>query len=81
MHRLLEYQMENDLFMSLRPDVKAGCMVVTFRKTLSNNTLLNRSYRLSDIEINRLNIDNVDVLIDFAEKFMKEFNAEDEKYW
>ena len=81
MHRLLEYQMKNDLFMSCRPDVNAGRMVVTFRKTLSNGQQFWRTYPMSEVEINRLNVDNVDVILDFAEKFMKEFNAEDEKFW
>lgn len=73
--------MKNDLFLSFRPDVSAGRMVVTFRKTLSNSRQFWRSYRMSEVEINRLNVDNVDVILDFAEKFMKEFKAEDEKFW
>ena len=78
MHRLLEYLMKNDLFMSFRPDVEAGCMVVTFRKTNSESKLIFRSYRMSGLEINLLNIDTVDVMLDFAEKFMKEFSEEGE---
>lgn len=81
MHRLLEFQMKNDLFISLRPDVKTGRMIVTCRKTLCNNTQFWRSYPMSDVEINRLNIDNVDVILDFAERFMKEYKAEDAKFW
>ena len=81
MHRLLEFQIKNDLFISFKPDVSAGRMVVTFRKTLSNRQQFWRTYPMSEVEINRLNIDNVDVILDFAEKFMKEFNTEDEKFF
>lgn len=74
MHRLLEFLMANDIFMSFKPDVGDNCMIVAFRKTMSSGTPYNRYYRMSNVEINRLNIDILDVLIDFAERFVVEFN-------
>ena len=74
MHRLLEFLMANDIFMSFKPDVEDNCMIVTFRKTMSSGTPYYKYYRMSGVEINRLNIDNLDVLIDFAERFVVDFN-------
>lgn len=76
MYRLLEYLYENDLFMSQRPDTFNDCIVFTFRKTNSKNELINKSYRLTNVEINSLNVNIMEVLIDFAMRFMDEFNAE-----
>ena len=73
MHRVLEELMKYDLFMSFRPD-DLNTMVITFRKTDDQGIMRFRSYRLSEIEISRLNIDIVDVLLDFIDRFMKDFN-------
>ena len=81
MHKLLETLMKNDLFMSFRPEVDTNNMVVTFRKTGVNGKLHYKTYKLSEVEVSRLSIDIVDVLEDFVERFMKEFNEEEDKLW
>ena len=82
MHRLLEFLMANDIFMSFKPDVvfdEPETMVVKFGKYLCDDVPFWRSFKLSGVEINLLNIDSVDVLLDFAERFMKAFNEENAK--
>lgn len=83
MHRLLELLMSKDLFMSFRPDITqtGKDMVVGFRKTLCNGQTYNRTYRLTDVEVNRLGIDIDDVIIEFAERFLRDFENEDTKFW
>lgn len=81
MHKLLETLMKNDVFMSLRPEVDDNNMVVTFRKTGTGGKIYHRSYKLSEVEVSRLNIDIIDVLEDFVERFMKEFREEEDKLW
>lgn len=79
MYRLLEILNANDVFMSIRPDVDGDSVVFTFRKTKSNGVLFNKSYRMTNTEINGLDVNIMEVLIDFAERFIKEFEAEQEK--
>ena len=81
MYRLLEYLFENDLFMSNRPDVEGKSMVFTFRKRNHKTEVISRSYRLTMVEINNLDVNIAEVLIDFAERFMDEFKKEQDKYW
>lgn len=79
MYRLLEILINNDVFLSFRPDNANDSIVFTFRKTKSDGVLFNKSYRMTNTEINNLDVNIAEVLIDFAERFIKEFNEEDKK--
>lgn len=79
MYRLLEILINNDVFMSFRPDSANDSIVFTFRKTKSDWVLFNKSYRMTNTEINNLDVNIAEVLIDFAKRFIKEFNEEDKK--
>lgn len=81
MYRLLEILNANDVFMSIRPDVDNDSTVFTFRKTNHLKQLYNKSYRMTNAEINGLDVNIMEVLIDFAERFIKEYEEEQKKYW
>lgn len=77
MKKLMAY----NLFWSCKPDVDANTMIFTFRKTNHKGQVIHKTYRMTLIEMERLSVDIEDVLIDFAERFMEDFNAEEDKYW
>lgn len=79
MYRLLEILNAKNVFMSIRPDIPADSVVFTFRKTDHRKKLHNKSYRMTNTEINGLDVNIAEVLIDFAERFIKEFEAELDK--
>lgn len=79
MHRLLDYLHNNDLFLSFRP-AKDGSVVFTFRKTNNLGQVSGKFYKMTKVEIDNV-VDMQDVLLDFAERFMNEFNANEDKKW
>lgn len=79
MYRLLEILNANDVFMSIRPDVDNDSVVFTFRKTNHMEEVYNKCYRMTNAEINGLDVNIMEVLIDFAERFIKAFEVEQEK--
>lgn len=81
MYRLLEILIENDIFMSFRPDNENDSIVFTFRKTNHIKMMFNKSYRMTNAEFNGLDVNIAEVLIDFAERFIKDYEEEQKKYW
>ena len=79
MYRLLEILNANDVFMSIRPDVDGDSVVFAFRKTNRMEEVYNKCYRMTNAEINGLDVNITEVVIDFAERFIKGFEAEQEK--
>lgn len=84
MLKLMEKLKKEDVFMSLRPDSMfygGDNMVVTFRKTGASAVPYHQATRFSFTELRALNIGIEDLLIDMVDKFIRDFNKEEEKHY
>lgn len=72
-NELLLYLCENDLFMSLRPDVVRDRFVVTFRKTHPHHGILSSSVKIPMAEAHDLV--SSDYLLTLAKNFMDDFKS------